>query len=74
MRKLGTVQDFSYRGDLVVRGSFAPPLDGTVLDARGRPLGNVKRIFGPVARPYVAVKPIRETSLSLIGSQVYVEE
>lgn len=73
MEKLGTVHDLSYRGDLLVRGGFAPALEDVVLDGRGRPLGHVKRVFGPVARPYVAVQPIRETPLSLMGSTVYVE-
>lgn len=74
MKKLGTVQDLSFRGDLLVRASFAPSPDARVLDARGRPLGHVKRVFGPVAAPYLAVKPVRETNLRLIGSPVYVEE
>lgn len=73
MKKLGVVKDLSYRGDLLVRGAFAPDRGAEVLDARGRALGRVKRVFGPVGAPYVAVKPKGAPKLGLLGTGVYVE-
>jgi len=36
------------------------PLEGTnVVDASGRFSGRIVRVFGPVARPYVSVRPRR---------------
>jgi RNA-binding protein len=75
MKLLGSVQEVTFEGRLVVRGSFAPPIAATVTDNRMRPLGRVARVFGPVASPYVSVEPMRgQTLLSVVGKQVYVEE
>ena len=38
-----------------------------VVDERGRYLGKIIRVFGPVRRPYVAVLPLRERSGDLMG-------
>lgn len=73
MRKLGVVRNLSYKGDLIVKASFAPRLGERVLDASKRPVGRVKRVFGPVKAPYVTVKPNDEPPLGLIGSDVYLE-
>ncbi|MFQ6012929.1 MAG: H/ACA ribonucleoprotein complex subunit GAR1 [Thermoplasmata archaeon] len=74
MKRLGTIKDFSYRGDLLVRATFAPAPDVGVFDRRKRSLGRVVRVFGPVRAPYVAVKPTKEPKLSFLGSEVYVED
>ncbi len=74
MRKLGTIKDFSYRGDLLVQATFAPAPGAGVLDHRKRNLGRVVRVFGPVRAPYVTVKPTKQPKLSLLGSGVYMEE
>lgn len=73
MRKLGVVRNLSYKGDVLVKASFAPRVGEDVLDARRRPLGRVRRVFGPVEAPYVTVEPYREPSLGIIGSDVSVE-
>ncbi len=73
MKKLGVVHNLSYRGDLVIRALKAPPLGTRVLDKRGRPLGRVRRVFGPVKSPYVTVEPLREPGLGLVGSQAFSE-
>ncbi|MCI4331728.1 MAG: H/ACA RNA-protein complex component Gar1 [Thermoplasmata archaeon] len=56
--------------------SFAP--EGTpVADVSGRLGGRVVRVFGPVSRPYLSVRPRRAPKASeaaaLIGSSVYRE-
>ena len=73
MKKLGIIKDFSYRGDLLVKATFAPNTGAGVLDRRHRTLGKVVRVFGPVRSPYVTVKPSKQPKLSLLGSGVYVE-
>jgi RNA-binding protein len=75
MRFLGSVQEVTFEGKLIVRGSFAPFPKSRVLDNRQRPLGRVVRVFGPVDSPYVSVEPGGDVSLlSAVGKQVYVEE
>ncbi len=53
-------------------------IEGTpVRDTRGHLRGKVVRVFGPVARPYLSVRPRRtptpEEGLALIGSTLVRE-
>jgi RNA-binding protein len=73
MKKLGVVHNLSYKGDILVKASFAPRTGDKVLDASKRPLGRVKRVFGPVRSPYVTVETAQDPTLGLIGSDVYIE-
>jgi RNA-binding protein len=75
MKFLGEVQEVTYEGKLIVKGVFAPMPRDRVFDGRKRPIGTVARIFGPVRSPYVSVQVSgKESLLSAIGKQVYVEE
>ncbi|HKV89594.1 MAG TPA: H/ACA RNA-protein complex component Gar1 [Thermoplasmata archaeon] len=54
------------------------PLEGTVVeDASGRHRGRVTRVFGPVARPYFAVRLRRTPSpadgVALVGQPLVAE-
>lgn len=73
----GTVLRVSRRG-IVVRASQAPKLGQDVFDGRRKRVGTITEIFGPVASPYVVVKPAsglsgREAE-GLIGSDVIMGE
>jgi RNA-binding protein len=75
MKLLGVVQDIGFDGKLIVRGSFAPGVRDRVVDNRSKPLGSVRRVFGPVDSPYIMVEPTgRSNLLAAVGKQVYVEE
>ncbi|NLK26403.1 MAG: hypothetical protein GX307_07525 [Euryarchaeota archaeon] len=75
MRILGVIQDITYDGRLVVRGGFAPRPRDRVMDYRKRPLGQVRRVFGPVDSPYVIIEPTgRNSLLGSVGKRVYIEE
>ncbi len=75
MKFLGMIQDITYDGKLVVKGSFAPKPREMVVDNRNKPLGQVRRVFGPVDSPYVLLDPTGSNSLlAAVGKQVYVEE
>ncbi len=73
MQKMGVIQNVSYKGDLLVKAVFAPRVGQEVLDGRKTSLGRVRRVFGPVAAPYVTVEPQGEPSLGLLGSDVWVD-
>jgi len=76
MEALGTVQDISHTGMLVVRGSFAPRPGSKVLDHAKREVGRVRRVFGPVKAPYVSVKPSKvkgDALLKLLDKRVYAD-
>lgn len=74
MKKLGTVENLSYDGTVLVRAAFAPSPGTRVTDKRNRPLGRVSKVFGPVREPFASVRPEAKVALSLLGSDVYVSE
>jgi RNA-binding protein len=75
MKLLGVIQDISFDGKLIVRGAFAPNSRDRIVDNRNKPLGYIRRVFGPVDSPYIMVEPVgRSNLLAAVGKQVYVEE
>lgn len=75
MKLLGVIQDIGFDGRLIVRGTFAPGSHDRVLDNRSKPLGYVRRVFGPVDSPYIMVDlAVKSNLLAAVGKQVYVEE
>lgn len=77
MRKLGKVMHFTNRG-LVLRAEQVPGLGGAVYEMGGARVGSVLDLFGPVAAPYVVIKPSRgfaQASLrKLTGKDLYMGE
>ena len=73
---MGTVVAFTPSGFVTVRSTSErfPPEGSTVRDLRGRLEGRVVRVFGPVARPYVLLRPRRAPTpveaASLLGTEV----
>jgi rRNA processing protein Gar1 len=75
MKVLGTVQEVTSDGKLVIKAAFAPQLKARIVDNRKRPLGTVRRVFGPVVSPYVSIEPAGDLNLlATLGKHVYVEE
>ena len=76
---VGKVVAVTPSGTLTVRApSSAVTPEGTlVADARGIVRGRVLRVFGPVARPYLSVRPRRTPTpaegASLIGAEIVRE-
>lgn len=73
---VGTVVAFTPSGFVTLRAMGELASEGSaVRDARGVLEGRVVRVFGPVARPYLLVRPRRAPSpvdgASLLGSEVY---
>ena len=69
---LGRVESVSGEGRFVVRSTSAPEINETVYDSKGRKMGTVKRIFGPVDGPFVTVAADDPTALAdIVGEQVY---
>ena len=74
---MGTIVAFTPTGMVTVRArSSEVPAEGAhVRDARGVLEGRIVRVFGPVARPYVLLRPRRAPSpvdgASLLGAEVY---
>jgi len=59
----------------IAKCRFAPKLGGAVFSASGKRLGEIYDIFGPVAEPYVVIKPASGIDPeSLVGSTIYYGE
>jgi len=74
MKRLGTVENLSYDGSVLVRAAFAPAPGTRVLDKRNKFLGRVAKVFGPVKEPFASVRPDGKVPLTILGSDVYVGE
>ena len=75
MKLLGTVDGLSHRGDLLVKGVFAPRAGTQVLDPLGKLIGKVERVVGSVEEPFIIVKPMEGLDINgLSGIQVYARE
>ena len=69
---LGDVETVSGEGRFVVKAVSVPEVSETICDAKGKRLGIVKRIFGPVEGPYVTVSADDGVMLTdIIGMKVY---
>jgi rRNA processing protein Gar1 len=77
---VGVVTAITPTGHVTARtaGSWVPLEGSGVVDTTGRFSGRIVRVFGPVARPYVSVRPRRpprdaEAALLLGATLVEVE-
>jgi len=72
---LGTVEDVTHEGNIIVRGEMTPEYGNVVYDSKQNKIGSVKRIFGPVDSPYVSVVPIDRSNLkNITGKKLYIEK
>jgi RNA-binding protein len=73
MQRIGTVSRTA-QGLAIVRcdDEGRPDIGTPVVDESLSTVGRIVDVFGPVARPYVAVSPDEGTSLpSLLGAKLY---
>jgi len=72
---LGVVEEVTHDGNIIVRGNVTPEYGNIVYDSDKKKIGTVKRVFGPVDRPYVSVAPAnRSVSVGISGRNVYFEK
>ncbi len=76
LKFIGTVLFYVKNGDKVItRSDFAPELNLKVVDKNDVEIGYVSNVFGPVRKPYVAVKLRKNLGLnpfSLVGQPLFV--
>jgi len=79
-RTAGTVVAITPAGHLTARAAGAefPPEGTAVTDRTGRLRGRVARVFGPVGRPYLAIRlprpPGPADGAALLGQTLVVEK
>lgn len=74
MKRLGKILHLSKSRSLIVKLASKPSINigSNVLDSKLREIGVIQDVFGPVASPYVAIKPSSADPSSLIGKIAYV--
>ncbi|ACJ16726.1 snoRNP component [Thermococcus onnurineus NA1] len=73
MKRLGKVSHYAKQGFLILRTDWVPSLNEPVVDKNLTMVGVVKDVFGPVKRPYVAVKPRVKNPGEYVGALLYVD-
>lgn len=72
MSPLGKVVNVTRRGQVVARSPGKPRLGARVTDNRGREVGKVADLIGPVREPYVLVAPARSVDAKrLLGQELF---
>ncbi|HEV8360974.1 MAG TPA: Gar1/Naf1 family protein [Candidatus Thermoplasmatota archaeon] len=72
MVPLGKVVNVTRHGHVLVRGAGKPRLGAPVSDARGRPVGRIADLIGPVREPYVLIAPARGADARrLLGQELF---
>jgi RNA-binding protein len=77
LKHIGTLKTISTTGNLIVKAKFTPNLNDEVAEKTSKVIGKVVKVFGPVSKPYVAVKPSVDDKTilnKLIGLDVYIKQ
>ncbi len=75
MKRLGVIKNVMRDGSILMKATMLAKPGTVVYDARGKALGNVTRMFGPVDGPYLVLK-VRSggsDTLKLLESTVYFD-
>lgn len=74
LKRLGKILHLSKSRSLIVKLASEPSINvgSKVLDSKLREIGVIRDVFGPVASPYVAIKPVFSDPSSLVGKIAYV--
>ena len=72
MQRLGRVLHVTPSRNVVVRVEVPPKIGERVVDEKLRQFGTVFDVFGPVSKPYVAIKPSTENPQTLVNQNLYV--
>ena len=74
MRRIGKVLHVTKAGEIIVRSESnqVPRIGDEVFGPDLKRVGVVADVFGPVASPYVAVRPLVDDPSQLVGQVLYV--
>ena len=75
IERLGRVEEITSDGRLIVACDSLPDIGDPAFDGGQRRIGTVKRVFGPVDRPYASVTLEGESDASRMkGSDIFYRE
>ena len=78
MLRLGKALHLSSSHSLILRFENAElrgiGIGMRVLDAKGKEVGVVQDVFGPVKRPYLSIRPRVSNANELVGRELFLRE
>ena len=76
LRRLGKILHLSKSRSLIIRleANSLPRLKTRVFDSKLKQVGFVFDVFGPVAKPYVSVKPTVSEPSAFVGRVAYASD
>ena len=72
--RVGSVLHKSHNsGNLILKSKIDVKIGDIVRDKKGKNVGKVFDVFGPVASPYISVKPRKGDPSGRVGEALYVQ-
>ncbi|HVP23136.1 MAG TPA: Gar1/Naf1 family protein [Conexivisphaerales archaeon] len=71
MQEIGTIVRRARSGMVIVKLSREPREGQVLFDSRGRSVGRVTEVFGPVKGAYASLSPHTDRLEGLVGEKVY---
>ena len=72
LQRLGHVLHVSSSQNLILRAEATPKIGSRVVDENLKSIGTILDVFGPVASPYISVKPVISKLQDSIGITLYM--
>jgi len=73
LEEAGLVFRLARSGMLIVKLKKEPKPGQQLFDSKGRPVGKVVEVFGPVSSPYASLRPLSDWAKTLVGEKVYIK-
>jgi rRNA processing protein Gar1 len=74
LEEVGTVLRRARSGMVIVRLKREPKEGQVLCDSKGRPVGKVVEVFGPVRSPYASLMPKTDRVEGLLGEKVFTRD
>ena len=72
--RVGVILHVSHSsGNLILKSKTEVKIGDVVRDNKGKNIGRVFDVFGPVTSPYISVKPRKGDPSGLVGKALYVQ-
>jgi len=70
---VGRALHVAHSGALIVKLQRPVPVGAVLVDERGRPVGRVTSLLGPVASPYASVRVMTDRVKRVLGKYLYLK-
>ena len=74
MQRIGCVIHISSNGNIILKADNVPHIGNQAINENLKPVGTVTDIFGPIAKPYVAVRPSVNEPNSYVNHVLYAAQ